>query len=346
MKSNLPETQATEVHTAVAVVIVNYNTADMVIDCLKTIQTERKTVTNLQVFISDNASSDQSVQTLTQAVESNHWNDWVTILPLSKNGGFSYGNNACIRSAINHEKFDFIYLLNPDTLLHPGAICELLDFMLSHPNAGIIGGAMVGADGQPQESARRFPTPLSELNEGARFGLITRLLKNRVVQMPIQSEAHQCDWVSGASLMIRREVIERIGLMDEGYFLYYEELDYCKRALNEGFEVWYVPASVITHLEGVATGVHQRKRRGKYWYDSRRRFFVKSYTVFGLIAADILWATGRLTFNVRRMLRLGKNFESIQRDPTWYAWDLLLGDLIAVITGEVFRNKHNIGGTV
>jgi hypothetical protein len=147
---------------------------------------------------------------------------------------------------------------------------------------------------------------------------------------------HQCDWVSGASLIVRREVIEQVGLMDEGYFLYFEEVDFCRRAREAGWECWYVPDSRVMHLEGASTGINAvAKRRGGYWYDSRRRYFVKHFGIAGLVAADVLWAIGRSMYSIRRILTLGAA-RFTANDPKWFTFDLLWGDLRAMLNGKAW----------
>jgi GT2 family glycosyltransferase len=134
--------------------------------------------------------------------------------------------------------------------------------------------------------------------------------------------------------MIRRRVIEQVGLLDDGFFLYFEEVDLCLRAGREGWEVWYVPASRVVHLEGAATGIGAaEKRRPSYWFDSRRRFFVKHYGPGGLLAADVLWALGHASLGLRRFLRLGSGGVTV--DPPGMAADLLVGDLRAAWKGDL-----------
>jgi hypothetical protein len=210
--------------------------------------------------------------------------------------------------------------------------------MDGHPRAGIAGSLLEYTDGSVRCSAFRIHSPLSELEAGARVGLLSRLLHRYVVWGSPGTEAHQCDWVSGACLIMRREAIEQLGLMDDGYFLYFEEADYCWRAKQAGWEVWYAPQSRVMHLEGAATGINAAaKRRAGYWYDSRRRFFVKHYGVTGLVLADMLWAVGRviclLHRLLRRLLRPGRRGAN---DPKWFMFDLLWGDLRAILTGRAW----------
>jgi hypothetical protein len=144
----------------------------------------------------------------------------------------------------------------------------------------------------------------------------------------------RCEWVSGASLMLRRGVIEAIGLLDEGFFLYFEEVDYCLRARQAGWEVWYVPESRVVHFEGASTGIRTAsRRRPSYWFASRRRFFAKHYGIAGLVAADALWAVGHASLRARRTLGLGRGGDI--PDPPGIAKDLLWGDLQALVRGKV-----------
>jgi GT2 family glycosyltransferase len=320
------------------IVIVNYRTAELAIDCLRALSTQVADLRGGRVVVVDNDSGDGSVEKLTAAIEREGWSSWAGVMPLDRNGGFAFGNNAGIRAALAYpDHVDYVMLLNPDTVAREGAIKALVGFMDGHSRAGVAGSLLENKNGGVECSAHRFHTPLSELEDSARLGLLRRLLHRYVASHRPGTEAHQCDWVSGASLIVRREVLEQVGLMDDGYFLYFEEVDYCWRAKRAGWEVWYVPQSRVMHLEGAATGIRTAaKRRASYWYDSRRRFFVKHYGVAGLILADTLWAVGRTMYLLRRLLRLGAG----AHDPKWFMFDLLWGDLRAILTGRVWTVNH------
>jgi GT2 family glycosyltransferase len=211
--------------------------------------------------------------------------------------------------------------------------------MNSRPNVGIAGSLLENAEGGVECSAHRKHSPLGELDAGARLGSLSRLLSRYNVSPTPRSQAHPCDWVSGASMMVRRAVLEQIRLIDEGYFLYFEEADFCWRAKDAGWEIWYVPESRVMHLEGVSTGIRaSAKRRAGYWYDSRRRFFVKHYGVIGLATADMLWAFGRITLLFRRLFGLGGG--SGGEDPACFMYDLLWGDLKSFLTGRVLAIRR------
>lgn len=323
------------------IVIVNYRTADLVVDCLRSLAPQRGDLGDGHVVIADNASGDGSVQKLEAVIAVEGWTVWASVLPLPRNGGFAYGNNAGIHAALGAgQPADYVMLLNPDTVVRPGAIRALVGFMAAHPEAGIVGSLIENPSGSVDRSAHRIPSPLGELESTARLRVLSRLLQRYSVSPLLCNEAHACDWVSGASLLIRRPVLEQVGLLDEGYFLYFEEVDFCCRVRNAGWQVWYAPESRVLHLEGAATGIRAAaKRRPAYWYDSRRRFFIKHHGVLGLLAADLLWAAGRMAYLARLALGLAKR----GNDPKYFMFDLLWGDLRALLGGQVSSIRQAAG---
>jgi len=322
---------------SVQIVIVNYKTPQLVAACLVSLEKQVPELNFDQVFIVDNNSNDNSVEIISKSIESNNWSDWCQVISAECNGGFSFGNNTGIRLAMSGDNNpDYIMLLNPDTLVKPDSVQSLIDFMDNHPKVGIAGSRLENEKGGLECSAHTFPSPLGELEGGARLGVISKLLSRYVVTPPLRDEAHRCDWVSGASMIIRREVIEDIGLLDEGYFLYFEEVDFCNRAKKAGWECWYVPNSVVMHIEGASTEIHSNSvRRPAYWYNSRRRYFVKHYGVMGLIFTDLLWSVGRTSYLLRRILRLGA--QSPNNDPKWFMFDVLWGDFLSLVSGRIFK---------
>lgn len=327
---------AKRVSGCVWIVIVNYRTPELAVDCLHSLAPQAGCLGGGRVLVMDNASGDDSAERIRAAIEREGWQDWAETVALDRNGGFAFGNNAGIHLALaDAQPPDYVLLLNPDTIVRPGAIAALVEFMDANPDAGIAGSLLEARDGRVDCSAHRIHSPLSELDGGARLGLLSRLLSRHVVSPPVREVPHSCDWVSGASMMVRRQVIEEIGLMDEGFFLYFEEVDYCWRAKKAGWEVWYVPPSRVLHLEGAATGIKTAAiRRAGYWYDSRRRFFIKHYGIAGLLLADALWAIGRLSLLLRNILRLGG--KGVDADPKWFMSDLLGGDLRALASGQAW----------
>lgn len=317
------------------IVILNYRTAGLTIGCLRSLRDQVAGVAGRQVLVVDNASGDGSAECIAKTIEQEGWVGWVSVVPLDCNGGYAAGNNVGIRHVLAADPLlDYVLLLNPDTIVQPGALQALVDFMDQHSKVGIAGSRLENPDGTTQCSAHRRPSPLGELEGTAKLGIISRLLSQYRVSPTPRAEPYPCDWVSGASLMIRREVFEQIGLFDEGYFLYYEEVDFCMRVIQGGWQVWYVPAARVFHLEGASTNFGARHaRRAHYWYDSRRRFFLKHYGLVGLLLMDCMWVLGRLIYMARHVGGLAGNLAAT---PKWFAWDLLWGDAKALM----IRSTH------
>ena len=291
----------------VLVVIVNYRTAGLTIDCLRSLRDEVATVPGPRVIVTDNASGDDSVTRIAEAIASNGWASWVTLQPLDRNGGFACGNNAAIEPALRGSAApDYVLLLNPDTVVRPGAIGALVDFMEAHRQVGIAGSRLENPEGTPQSSAFRFPTVVSELEEGLRIGWVSHLLAGRRVAPAPPASHCRTDWVAGASMIIRKAVFDAIGLLDERYFMYYEEVDFCRRASKAGWPCWYVPESRIVHLVGQSSGVTDvklaLKRRPAYWFESRRRYFLTHCGRVATFLADLFWTAGFAQWRVRRAI--------------------------------------------
>lgn len=311
------------------VIIVNYRTADLVIDCLRSLEPELAGQPGARVVVTDNASGDGSVAQLEEAVIVNGWGGWAVIQPLDRNGGFAAGNNAAIEPALAMaEPPRYVLLLNPDTIVRPGAIGALLVFLEAHPWVGLAGSRLEDPDGTPQRSAFRFPTVLSELENGLRFGLVSRLLNRWIVAPPVPAVAGPTDWVAGACLIVRREVFEAIGLLDEGYFMYFEEVDFCRRARQAGWPCWYVPSARVVHLVGQSSGVTntkgQRRRRPSYWFVARRRYFRTHLGRGRTLLADLAWSVGYATYRVRCVLQ-----RKPAGDPPHLLGDFLRHNLLA-----------------
>ena len=290
----------------VHVVIVNYRTPDLVIDCLRSLADSGEAGSLLSVTVVDNRSEDDSLDCLDKEIQHRGWTSWVTLLPLSSNGGFAFGNNRAIERILdNGSKCDYIWLLNPDTIVRKKACQPLVEFMEFHPQVGMCGSLLEDTLGNAVPSAFRFHSIASEFLTGARFSIFDTLFSQWVVAMPPRSNAHQADWVSGASLFIRKEVL-RQGLLHEDYFMYFEEVDLCMRARREGWQCWLVPDSRVMHLEGASSGFSQRKKATMFppcWFISRQRYFKKNYGTMYAFAADCAWFLGHFLLRVRTCLK-------------------------------------------
>ena len=294
------------------IVIVNYRTARLTINCLNSLVDEVRSLSNTQVVIVDNNSGDRSVEKIESTIQTKGWSDWASVLPSEHNGGFAFGNNQIIRPILKSRyPPDYVLLLNPDTIVRERSLSILVNFMEEHSQVGIAGSRLEDPNGTPQCSAFRFHTLFSELDSALQLGRVSRLLAKWVVAPPIALIPHQTDWVAGASMIIRREVFETIGLMDEGYFLYYEEVDFCWQARKSGWSCWYVPQSRVIHLVGQSSGVTNtktvRKRLPKYWFDSRRRYFLKNHGWFYAALTDLVWLLSFALNRCRQFLQRKPN---------------------------------------
>jgi len=305
----------------VGIIIVNYRTPELVIDCLKTLIPEIKNSPfQCRVIIADNFSGDHSAESLSRAIREEQCEEWVKLLELDTNRGFAAGNNRAIEYLYSQSVIpDYFWLLNPDTVVHPGSLDSLVDFLNSNHSAGIAGSRLENRDGSPQRSAFRFPTILGEVDNGMRLGIVSRLLSSHIVAPPVETRTHACGWVSGASMMVRKEVFDAIGFMDEGYFLYFEETDLCLRANRAGWQSWYVPSSRVIHLVGQSTGIKERRRVPRYVLESRGRFFSKNHGRLYRFGADLAWTLSYCTWRVRSWIQ-----RKPDTDPPQYFSDFIL----------------------
>jgi N-acetylglucosaminyl-diphospho-decaprenol L-rhamnosyltransferase len=290
----------------VAVVIVTYKSAQLAIECLASIHSEREAQTlKIRVILVDNASGDLPL--IEEAVQRNGWSPWVILMLAPKNGGFAYGNNLGIGGAFALGPPNYFYLLNPDTQVRLGAIAALVEFLESHPQAGIAGSSFETEDGTDWPFAFRFPTLLSEIEHGVQLGLVTRCLSRWTVARTMSRVAQPIDWISGASMMIRPSVFRAVGCLDENFFLYFEETEFCHRARRAGFSTWYVPESRVMHMIGKSTNVEEKTRFSRrlpgYWFESRMRYFATTHGVRGGMLIDVAAILSSLLGLLKRKLQ-------------------------------------------
>ena len=290
------------------VIIVNYRTADLVVDCLASLHQPDVMPKGTRIVVVEGGSGDGSAARLAEAIGTNGWSERTSLLALDVNGGFAYGNNRGLeRARALHGDAQYVLFLNPDTVVRPTALHELLAFMDQTPSAGIAGSLLEDPDGTPQACAFRFPSAAAELESEARIGLLTRVLKRWRVLEDVGDRPVEVGWVSGASMMVRSSVLRQTGSFDETYFLYYEEVDLCLRAAKAGWTCHHVPQSRVVHLVGRSTGVTSRgvalPRRPAYWFQSRKRYFLKHHGAMYLALADLGWVAGHIGFRAKYLLR-------------------------------------------
>ncbi len=288
------------------VVILNYRVTDLTIDCLGSIAPEIASVPGMRVAVCENGTGGDAEARLREAIASNGWSPWTELTAIHPNRGFTGGNNVIIRKWIaSTDGPEYFLLLNADTLVKPGAFRALVDFMDAHPRVGVAGSRLECPDGSHQASPFRFPGIASEFDRGLRLGIVSRLLSRWSVTPPAPTQVTRVDWVSGASMIIRRELIDAIGPLDEGLYTYFDDVDYCLNSKRAGWETWYVPASRVVHLEGASTGIVAKSpnRRPKYWFQARRRFFLKNHGPLYAALADAAFLCGFAIWRIRRWLQ-------------------------------------------
>lgn len=281
-----------------AVVVLNYKTPGLVVDCLESLCGQIYPGSQ-EVVVVDNYSGDDSADRIESAIEANGWSGWARVVRSPVNGGFAAGNNVGIIASVA----DVYLLLNSDTIVREGAIGVLTKTLVAQPNIHILSPRLEWPDGEHQISTFRYRTPITELLYASRLGFLGRLFPKHVVARELHDYREGLDWTSFACVAIRREVFDSIGLLDEGYFMYFEDMAFCRKATNAGFTIAYQPEAHVVHLRGGSSSVkeqtRQRKRRPAYFYAARSHYFHSFYGMGGRFVANMLWVIGWLLGSLR-----------------------------------------------
>ncbi len=262
---------------------------------------------DIKVAVCENGTGGDAADQIRRVIDENGWNSWVDLLEVYPNRGFTGGTNAAIRPAMeSDDPPEYVLLLNADTIVTDDSIKPLVEFMDENQKVGIAASTLLSPAGEVQASPFRFPGIVSEFDRGLRLGFVSKLLSPCAVVFPTPKEARKVDWAAGASLILRRTMLDQIGLLDEDLYTYFDDIDICLRALRVGWETWYVPASKVIHLEGASTGVATRlatRRRPSYWFQARHRCFTKNYGAFYTALVDAAFITGHVLWHVRRWIQ-------------------------------------------
>ncbi|HJK95215.1 MAG TPA: glycosyltransferase family 2 protein [Polyangiaceae bacterium LLY-WYZ-15_(1-7)] len=284
-------------------IIVNFRTPDLAWRAAESADAELGD-RDARIVIVDNDSGDGSEEKLRAALAESD-SKRIEVVQSGHNGGFGAGNNVALRAALaSDDPPELFYLLNSDAFPDPGSIDALVDALAAHPDVGIAGSYIHGPDGEPHRTAFRFPSILSELESTVRLGVLSRVLEDHLIAPPLPTETTEVDWLAGCSMLIRREVLEEVGLFDETFFLYFEETDLCLRAREAGWRTLYVRESEITHIGSVSTGMKETAQRvPRFWLDSRRYFFRKNHGRLYQLAADAVHVSGEVSWRLRAALQ-------------------------------------------
>ncbi|HXH61671.1 MAG TPA: glycosyltransferase family 2 protein [Fimbriimonadaceae bacterium] len=225
-----------------SITICSWNTVDDLRACLASLRAA-KDEANFEVVVVDNDSEDGSADMV--AAEFPEF----VLIRQEVNLGFTGGHNL----AIKERKGRDVALLNSDTVVHPGAISAVSQFMRENPKVGVVGVKLLNPDGSLQMSCRRFPNPLAAAFRNTWLGRLfpnNRFTREYLMADFEHDKPREVDWVSGAAMFIRGELIDEIGLLDDDFFMYCEDVDFCRRAWDAGWKVMYLPSAVITHAIG------------------------------------------------------------------------------------------------
>jgi hypothetical protein len=299
------------------VIIINYKTPQLVCDALESLDKQIEMGTD-KVVIVDNASQDDSVTTINTFILSKGWDSWCNVIPSLQNGGFSAGNNIGIQSV----DADYYLLLNSDAYIRDNAIKSLMLSAEADPSLGIIGPKLEWPDGSQQVSCFHNLSPANSFLHAAKTGVFAqffKLFKIKEIVIPLeQHETERPDWLSFACVLLNGKMIKEIGLMDEGYFMYREDNDYCRRAINAGWRLKFESGSRVVHLNNGSSNQFGVKRLPKFYFNSRSRYFLKYYGRSGLLIANIFWSLGRIFSSLKELLfQKPKAFHSSMWKDIW-----------------------------
>ncbi|HEY0606099.1 MAG TPA: glycosyltransferase family 2 protein [Herpetosiphonaceae bacterium] len=276
----------------IAIVVVSYNVCDLLRQCLRSATSAELPA---DVIVVDNASHDDSVTMVKREFPS------VTLIANDTNRGFAAGTNQGIRAALDSASPpEYVLLLNPDAFLRPGALAALAGFMDEHPRVGAVGARLFYPDGRPQEGAWHFPTLWMTLFDlfpprGPLLGRLYASSLNGRYREERGSQPFAIDHPLGAAMLMRRVTIDEVGLLDEDYWMYVEEVDWCYRCRQAGWAIWQVPQAEVVH----AAGASSQQFKGRSFvalHRSRLRFFAKHFGgAYGrwnrrIVCAGMLWA--------------------------------------------------------
>ena len=275
------------------VIIINYKTPGLVCDAVLSLHKDLDPELD-RVVIVDNLSEDESINVLSNFIDKNKFDSWVEIVESGVNGGFSSGNNI----GLMHAKAEYYLLLNSDAYVREGAIRALFSSAASDARLGIIAPKLEWDDGRQQVSLFHHLTVWNSFLSSAKTGLFTRLgrivgLKEVAIPIDKHYELVGPDWVSFACVLLRGAMVDEVGLMDDGFFMYREDNDYCRRATQAGWKIGYAPEAKVVHLNQGASNDFGVSRLPTFYFESRSRYFLKYYGRLGLLCANLLWLLGR-----------------------------------------------------
>jgi N-acetylglucosaminyl-diphospho-decaprenol L-rhamnosyltransferase len=282
-----------------SIVIVNWNVRELLLRCLSSVYQAAGASLKLEVIVVDNASSDGSAAMVGEDFPQ------VRLIANEENLGFTKGNN----QAIAQSRGRYVLLLNPDTEVVGDALSTMVQYMDAHPQVGALGPQLLNPDGSVQSSRRRFPTMATAFLESTvlqQWFPDNRALRRYKILDRRDDEVQEVDWVVGACLLARCQAIEQAGLLDEDFFMYSEEMDWCRRFKERGWRVVYLPTARVIHHEARSSEqvkplqhiqfqrskvLYFRKYHGRRRAEVLRLFLLAAY-VYQLLLESLKWLVG------------------------------------------------------
>lgn len=319
---------------SIAVIIVSYNTRDLLLRCLATL-CENLGQKDTEVWVVDNGSTDRSCDVVADSFPQ------VRILANRENCGFGAANNKAIARCTGR----YVLLLNSDAFLRPGAVERLVRYLDEHPRAAVVGPKLLNAAGTLQPSCYRFPTPARAWVENLWLsGLVPADSRYGDHRLWNHDRERLVDWVVGACLLVRHEAVEEVGGFDEQFFMYSEETDWQKRMSKAGWEIGFTPRAEVTHLGG-GSGTTEQARVSEDFFRSLDRYVMKHHGFLGLSSFRLamivgcvlrvpLWVAGYILRPALRPLAASKI-----RLRVWLMRRLLLG----LLWNPGIRRDHKCG---
>jgi hypothetical protein len=312
------------ISAALDVLVVNYNTATLLQPMFNALRGSSN-ADRMRYLVVDNASVDNSLECLATVCPE------ALLFANENNVGFGRANN----QLIEHLQGKYVLLLNTDAFVAADTLSKTLDYMEAHPDCGVLGVRLVGREGDLQPSCRYFPTPLNIFFARTGLGRFFPVVKMVDDMTWDHASVRECDWVPGCYYLVRREVIDQVGLFDPRYFLYFEEIDHCKRVKQAGWKVVYYPHTTVVHIGGEsAKSVDElnvaSRQISRLQIESELLYFRKHHGLFGLASHMLLVSLGDLILALKALLK-GRGWAAIGAcwQHTRVTWALLLETRLA-----------------
>lgn len=304
------------------IVILNYRTPDLTIDCLRSLAPEVPSVPSAHVVIVDNASGDDSVERIQAVINQEGWRDWAELLPQDKNHGFAGGNN---RGIERYPGAEYVLLLNSDTLVHEGCLAYCIKQMEENASIGALSCLVRSPDGAFQNTAKKFPTPVrmiaTALGLPFRWPKLFEPLRIHDLGWDRYTVRREVDWLAGAFLLLRGEALKKVGLLSEAFFFYGEDVELCYRLHKAGYAQVHDPGASITHLGGQSSSLLESSQKANQLFIDAR--YLIQTECYGRLAAWLVWAVDLGTTFVKR-LATRRSPENAQRHAELQAYQDLV----------------------